>query len=91
MAGPGLRQRERSGPDLHGRRLGLRDHRLAGDQGQACRRPAVEVVVSKIKEISVETQDQSKRADQIQEAFSVFPEVTLQEDPPRGGDRRDRP
>ncbi len=39
---------------------------------------SVEIVAAKIKEISVETKDQSKRADQIQEALSVFREVTLQ-------------
>ena len=39
---------------------------------------SVEIVSSKIKEIWVETKDQSKRADQIQEALSVFREVTLQ-------------
>jgi len=39
---------------------------------------SVEIVAAKIKEISVETKDQSKRADQIQEALAVFREVTLQ-------------
>ena len=39
---------------------------------------SVEVVAAKIKEISVETKDQSKAADQIQEALAVFREVTLQ-------------
>ena len=39
---------------------------------------SVEIVASKIKGISVETKDQSKRADQIQEALEVFREVTLQ-------------
>lgn len=39
---------------------------------------SVEVVASKIKEISVETKDQSKRADQIQETLQVFREVTVE-------------
>lgn len=39
---------------------------------------SVEIVAAKIKEISVETKDQSKRADQIQEALQVFREVTVQ-------------
>jgi len=39
---------------------------------------SVEVVAAKITEISVETKDQSKRADQIQEALYVFREVTIQ-------------
>ena len=39
---------------------------------------SVEVVAVRIKEILVETQDQSKRADQIQEALQIFREVTVQ-------------
>jgi methyl-accepting chemotaxis protein len=39
---------------------------------------SVEVVAAKIKEISISTKDQSKRADQIQEALEVFREVTIQ-------------
>ena len=39
---------------------------------------SVEVVAAKIKDISVETKDQSKRADRIREALDVFREVTVQ-------------
>ena len=39
---------------------------------------SVEIVATKIKEISISTKDQSKRADQIQEALEVFREVTIQ-------------
>jgi methyl-accepting chemotaxis protein len=39
---------------------------------------SVETVATRINEILIETQDQSKRADQIQEALKVFREVTLQ-------------
>lgn len=38
---------------------------------------SVEIVASRIKEISVETKDQSKRADSIQEALKVFREITI--------------
>ena len=38
---------------------------------------SVEVVAAKIRGISVETKDQSKAADQIQEALEVFREVTV--------------
>ena len=39
---------------------------------------SVEVVATRIKEILIETQGQSKRADQIQEALQIFREVTVQ-------------
>ncbi len=39
---------------------------------------SVEIVAARIKEILVETQVQSKRADQIQEALQVFRDVTVQ-------------
>jgi methyl-accepting chemotaxis protein len=39
---------------------------------------SVEVVAAKIKQISIETNEQSKRADQILEALQVFREVTLE-------------
>jgi methyl-accepting chemotaxis protein len=39
---------------------------------------SVEVVAARIKEILIETQGQSKRADQIQEALQIFREVTVQ-------------
>ena len=39
---------------------------------------SVEVVAARINEILVETQGQSKRADQIQEALQIFREVTVQ-------------
>ena len=39
---------------------------------------SVEIVAARIKEISVETKDQSERADEIREALEVFREVTLQ-------------
>jgi methyl-accepting chemotaxis protein len=38
---------------------------------------SVEIVASRIREISVETKDQSKGADQIREALQVFREITL--------------
>jgi methyl-accepting chemotaxis protein len=39
---------------------------------------SVEVVAARIKEILIETQDQSKRADQIQDALQIFREATVQ-------------
>ena len=39
---------------------------------------SVEIVAAKIKEISLETREQSKRADQIGEALQVFREVTYE-------------
>jgi methyl-accepting chemotaxis protein len=39
---------------------------------------SVEVVAARIKEILIETQGQSKRADLIQEALQIFREVTVQ-------------
>jgi methyl-accepting chemotaxis protein len=39
---------------------------------------SVEVVATRIKEILIETQGQSKRADLIQEALQIFREVTVQ-------------
>jgi methyl-accepting chemotaxis protein len=38
---------------------------------------SVEIVAAKIKQISIETKDQSKRADQILEALQIFREVTV--------------